>query len=154
MKQKKTNLLLIIGIVIFFLTPLESRASELQSLDEQIAEEEFLGDIELLAQLCYAEAGNQGVYGMQLVADVVLNRVADPEFPDTIEEVIFQDNQFSVIKSGSFEKAGWLMTEDAFKAAELEMTGERIDSKILYFNCTENTSGKNPWKYKGHWFSY
>lgn len=40
-----------------------------------------------LAQLVEAEAGTQGFYGKQLVADVVLNRVDSDIFPDTIHGV-------------------------------------------------------------------
>lgn len=125
-------------------------------IDEELEEEELLGNLELLAQLCQAEAGNQGVYGMQLVADVVLNRVDDERFPDTIEEVIFQEGQFSVVKNGQFDNAAWNMSEEAFLASELEMLGaERIDSEILYFSATEQpVNGKRAWKYKDHWFSY
>ena len=47
--------------------------------------------IDLLAKCVEAEAGNQGLYGKQLVVDVILNRVDSDSFPNTIEEVIKQD---------------------------------------------------------------
>lgn len=124
--------------------------------EEDIQAEIELGDKELLAQLIQAEAGNQDLEGMQLVADVVLNRVADPRFPDTIEEVIFQTNptQFSVTKNGMFEEAGWNISEDAYLAVELEWE-EQLNTGILYFSSTRRpVNGKNAFKHGDHWFSY
>jgi RHS repeat-associated protein len=55
--------------------------------------------VELLARLLYAEAGGEGTEGMQAVAAVVMNRVASPNFPDTVEKVILQKGQFEAVKS-------------------------------------------------------
>lgn len=124
--------------------------------EEDILEEIRLGEMELLAQLIQAEAGNQDLTGMRLVADVVLNRVGDPRFPNTVEEVIFQMDpvvQFGVMADGAFEKAGWNISENAFKAAEMEWY-ERLDNEVLYFNNSLDCSGERIWKYGGHWFGY
>ena len=42
--------------------------------DADIAAEEYEGELELLATLVEAEAGNQDMTGKRLVVDVVLNR--------------------------------------------------------------------------------
>lgn len=118
-----------------------------------ISEEKRLGDMALVAQLVQAEAGNQDLKGKQLVADVVYNRVRDPRFPNTVEEVIFQKNQFSVIKNGSFDKAAWNIDEDSFKASETEYYVQ-LDSGILYFNNSKKVRGKDIFKYGDHWFGY
>jgi len=55
--------------------------------------------VELLARLLYAEAGGEGTVGMQAVAAVVMNRVASPNFPDTVEKVILQKGQFQGVES-------------------------------------------------------
>ena len=52
-------------------------------------------EIELLALCVMAEAEGECEYGQRLVIDVVLNRVDDPHFPDTIYDVIYQKNQFA-----------------------------------------------------------
>ena len=80
--------------------------------EEEIEEEIRFGEMELIAQLVMAEAGNQDLTGKRYVADVVLNRVDSDEFPNTVEEVIFQENQFSVIENGAFDEAGWTITEE------------------------------------------
>ena len=53
-------------------------------------------EMRLIAQLVMAEAENQSELGKRLVIDTVLNRVdhPDPQFPDTVYEVIYQKNQF------------------------------------------------------------
>ena len=58
----------------------------------------------LLAKLAMAEAESEDTEGKALVILVVLNRVwDDEEFPDTIEEVIYQLGQFSPISNGRFD---------------------------------------------------
>jgi len=47
-------------------------------------------DLELLAKLVRAEAEGEPYEGMVAVAASVLNRVADPRYPNTIPEVIYQ----------------------------------------------------------------
>lgn len=124
--------------------------------DEQLLEERELGDMELLSQLVQAEAGNQDLTGKRLVADVVLNRLDDPRFPNTIRDVIFQINpvQFSVTVDGAFEKAAWNMAEDDYLAVELEWKN-RMDYGVLYFSSTTDpANGRNAFKHGDHWFSY
>lgn len=51
-------------------------------------------DAQLLMQIAAAEAEGEGPDGQRFVMSVVLNRVASPEWPDTISEVIFEPYQF------------------------------------------------------------
>ena len=120
--------------------------------EEQIQEEIYLGELEVLAQLVEAEAGNQPFEGKCLVADVVLNRVESPLFPNTISEVVFQEGQFSVIKNGAYDKAGYNMHEDTYAAVmcEVEM---HTNKDVLYFNNCSSVSGRGEkFKVGGHWF--
>ena len=127
--------------------------SEEQSLEEQIREEIREGEKEELAILVQAEAGNQSLEGKRYVVDVVLNRVADPAFPDSIHEVIFQEGQFSVINDGAYDKACWTVTEECFEAVRLEMEmGEQLDYDVLYFSRGKSSYGTNWFKIGDHWF--
>lgn len=58
-------------------------------------------DIELLAKLVYAESRGEPFEGKIAVASVVLNRVLNPKFPDSINAVIFQSNAFSCVQNGN-----------------------------------------------------
>lgn len=119
-------------------------------------EEWKLGEMELVAQIVEAEAGNQDLTGKRLVADVVLNRKDHPDFPDTVEGVIFDGYQFSPTKDGRFDEAAWEMSNDSFLAVELEWTREsRLDPEILYFsNTTDPANGRDSFKHMDHWFGY
>ena len=60
-------------------------------------------DIELMAKLVYAESIGEPYDGKVAVASVVLNRVINPNFPNSIKEVIFQRNAFSCVKNGEIK---------------------------------------------------
>ena len=125
----------------------------IEDSDEQIAEEIYLGELEELAQLVEAEAGNQEFEGKCLVVDTVLNRVESPLFPDTIHEVIHQEGQFSVMTNGAFEKAAWNMKDSDFAAVAVEVE-LHTNKDVLYFNNSRAVSGEGtPFKVGGHWFN-
>ena len=122
---------------------------------EEILTEIYYGELELVALLVQAEAGNQDELGKRYVADVVFNRVESEDFPDTIEEVIYQKNptQFAVTTNGELEKASYTITEDVFNIV-LEEANERTNSDIIYFRTKKyHKHGKNAFKHKDHYFS-
>lgn len=122
---------------------------------EDLAEENYWGELELLAQVVEAEAGNQDLTGKRLVVDVVLNRVDSPLFPDTITEVLEQTGQFSTMWNGAVEDAGWHMQEDDYTAVMMEVTGVRLDYDIYYFTAGEyNDSCKPAYIHGDHYFGY
>lgn len=49
----------------------------------------------LLAMVVYRECRGQERNGQKAVVEVILNRVRNPEFPNTIKEVVYQKNQFA-----------------------------------------------------------
>ena len=125
----------------------------IEDSDEQIAEEIYLGELEELAQLVEAEAGNQEFDGKCLVVDTILNRVESPLFPDTIHDVIHQEGQFSVMTNGAFEKAAWNMKDSDFAAVAVEVE-LHTNKDVLYFNNSRAVSGEGtPFKVGGHWFN-
>ena len=123
--------------------------------EEDIKEMDYWGELELLAAVVEAEAGNQDMTGKRLVVDVVLNRVDSPLFPDTITEVLEQPGQFSTMWNGAVEDAGWHMQEDDYTAVMMEVTGVRLDYDIYYFTAGEyNASCKPAYIHGDHFFGY
>lgn len=55
-----------------------------------------------MAKIIHAEARGENFDGMVAVGAVVLNRVEDQNFPNTVEEVIHQPRQFSSVADGQF----------------------------------------------------
>ena len=101
-------------------------------------------DVESIAKIIRAEAGNQDEFGKRLVADVVLNRVDSDDFPNTVSEVINQKNQFA---------KGYYYTEEDLKIAQ-EETECRIDYQIVYFRTREyHKFGIPAFQHGDHFFS-
>lgn len=57
-------------------------------------------DAQLLLKVASAEASTQGVEGMKHVMEVILNRVRDDDFPDTIQGVVYQKGAFETVTKG------------------------------------------------------
>lgn len=94
-----------------------------------------------LCRIVQAEAGNQDAEGKQLIANVVLNRVKNEDFPDTVQEVILQDNggitQFSPTKNGSYHAAE--ISVDTMAAVNRAIAGEDLSGGALYFKAGSET---------------
>lgn len=97
-------------------------------------------DERMLAKIAMAEAEGESVEGKALVILVVLNRVWSDEFPDSIEEVIFQKNQFSPVAEGG---RYWTTEPDAgcYETLELVMGGWDESQGAFYFEST----GRDGW---------
>ena len=111
-------------------------------------------DFMLLCQLVAAEAENQPFEGKRAVIAVVLNRVdyGDP-FEDTIEGVIFQENQFSCINDGRFFAASEYVSEEDQEAVWTELS-ERSDTDILFFTANKyGAYGTPAYQIGDHYFS-
>ena len=122
--------------------------------DADIAAEEYEGELELLATLVEAEAGNQDMTGKRLVVDVVLNRVDSEDYPDTITGVIMQPGQFSTVTDGALDRAGWTVNDSDFEAVRAELD-ERLDNEILFFTAGYyNPYGTPAYQHGDHYFSH
>ena len=119
----------------------------------ELAEEVYQDELGLLACTVWAEAGNQDLHGKELVVDVVLNRMDNPNYPDTIKEVIFDKYQFSTVLDGGLNKAYYNVTEDCYTAVKNELS-ERNDSEALFFCAGGYGCGIPMYKYGDHYFSY
>lgn len=88
--------------------------------------------IKLLARLINGEARGEPYLGQVAVGAVVMNRVKDPKFPNTIPGVIYQKGQFSCIKDGNFDKP---IKEGStvYKAAEEALNGADPSNGAIYF---------------------
>lgn len=94
----------------------------------------------LLAKIAMAEAEGEDTIGKALVILTVLNRVQSYKFPDTIEEVIFQDGEFTPIRNGRFDRVE--PNEDCYAALDLIEGGWDESQGALYF---ERTTTKSTW---------
>lgn len=96
-------------------------------------------DLFWLSRVIHRESGNQPLEGMMAVGNVVLNRVADPVFPNTVEGVLAQKNQFSTYKSGVLADTN--PSERSTIAAKLVMDGGVVEETrgALYFDSASTS---------------
>jgi N-acetylmuramoyl-L-alanine amidase len=59
-------------------------------------------EIEKMAKVVHGEARGESYEGQVAVAAVIKNRLFSPEFPSTIEGVIYQRNAFTAIQDGQY----------------------------------------------------
>ena len=84
-----------------------------------------------LSHIIFAESGNQSLEGKIAVGNVVMNRVNDSQFPNNIYDVLYQENQFYPVSSGSI----WdTPNDESVVAAKLVMDGTQIVPTALFFN--------------------
>lgn len=92
-------------------------------------------DYENMLRIVEAEAGGEDITGKILVANVIINRVRDDAFPDSVTEVIFQQTngvcQFSPIRDGRFYSVS--VSEETIEAVEAALCGEDCSKGALYF---------------------
>ena len=87
-------------------------------------------DLLLLSKLVTGEARGESYEGQVAVAAVVINRVKDPRFPNSIKDVIYQKNAFSVVNDGSINMQP---TESAYNAAIEALYGKDPTDKAVFF---------------------
>lgn len=99
-------------------------------------------DYEALLRIVEAEAGCEDMKGRILVANVVLNRVEDEAFPDTVEEVVFQKAngrcQFSPISDGRYYRVQ--VSEETKEAVNRAISGEDYSKGALYFAARKHAN--------------
>lgn len=96
-----------------------------------------------LSKIIYAEAGGESIEGQLAVGNVVLNRVASKDFPNTIYTVIFDKAggvQFEPVINGSIYRSP---SYSAVEAAKRALSGESTAGKSLFF--------LNPQKAQSFW---
>lgn len=104
----------------------------------------------LLARIAMAEAEGCNTQTKTLIIMCVLNRVWSDEFPDTIEEVIFQENQFSPIDNGRWDRVE--PNEDCYEAVKIVMEAKYdYSGGATYF---ENCADEDNWHSRNLEFLY
>lgn len=112
-----------------------------------------------LSRIISAESAGEPLEGKIAVGNVVLNRVASADFPDTIYTVIFDSRyggQFEPVRNGTIYNEP---TAESVLAAKLVLEGANTAGKSLYFLAPHLTS--NHWTMENrpyvttigcHWF--
>jgi len=116
------------------------RVVDCTTLEQDRAYELSDQDMEVLLRIVEAEAGCEDEEGKLLVANVILNRVSNEAFPDTVKEVVFQCengvSQFSPISDGRYYEV--IVSKETIHAVSRAIRGEDISEGALYFAAREH----------------
>ncbi len=95
-------------------------------------------DLKLLTRIIYGEGRGEPYEGQVAIAAVILNRITNPLFPDTISGVIFQPGAFTAVT----DRQIWMEPNDRAKQAALDaLSGwDPSEQSLYYFNPKTATS--------------
>lgn len=99
-------------------------------------------DVAMLAAIIECEAGNQSYEGKCAVGSVVINRVADPRFANSISGVIYAPYQFSPVASGRFAIVLARGANAACTKAAVDVLNGYININALYFHVYNSAVDK------------
>lgn len=122
-------------------------------LQADVGKMEYIYDneIKLLALMAMAEAEGECEHGKRLVIDTILNRVDSDEFPDTIEEVVYQPNQFTSVWNGRVERC--YPTDEVCRLA-FEEFNKRKNNEVIFFTAGKYGNYGTPmFNVENHYFS-
>jgi N-acetylmuramoyl-L-alanine amidase len=109
----------------------EELKKDKNKLQEQLdAQEKDVKKIRLLEKIVTAEAKGESLQGKVAVAEVILNRVESEKFPNTVQGVVYQKNQFSPVMDGSINNEP---TEESKEAVRIALEGSNKTNGALYF---------------------
>ena len=100
-------------------------------------------EYQVLLKIVEAEAGCEDTEGRMLVANVVMNRVRNGNFPNTVTEVVYQRQdgtaQFSPVSDGRIGTVN--VSQGTIDAVARVMNGEDISQGALFFRSVRSRSG-------------
>ncbi len=95
-------------------------------------------EIRLMSQAVYGEARGEPYVGQVAIAAVILNRVENEKFPDTVSGVIFQPGAFTAVSDGQI----WMAPDETSRKAVMDAINgwDPAEGCIYYFNPGTATS--------------
>ena len=132
--MKKSCLLIMLFIIFLFMI------INLKGIKVKAGNSSNTSDVQLLARAINGEARGEPYEGQVAVGAVILNRVKDPKFPNTIAGVIYQKGAFTAVSDGQINVA---IEEKStvVKAARDALNGwDPTDGALYYFNPNTATN--------------
>lgn len=100
-------------------------------------------NLDLLASLIHAEANGESLKGKIAVGNVVMNRIEDQRFPNSLNGVILEPNQFTPVKTGKIYNV--VPDQQSYEAAIRAVEGESYAADALFFFNPAKTSDSFVW---------
>lgn len=102
-------------------------------------------DVDLLAKCVYGESRGEPYIGQVAIAAVILNRVKNSQFPNSIAAVIYQPLAFTAVADGQINLSP---NESAYKAARDAINGWDPTNGCLYYYNPKTATSKWIWQLK------
>lgn len=102
-------------------------------------------ELNMLAYVLQGEVGNCSEASKLAVANVIINRVKSPNFPNTISEVLTSGNQFTAISG--YYNGTTPPTESTLNCAKRALNGEDNSNGATYYYAPKYCGGST-----GSWF--
>lgn len=115
----------------------EEKQNQKVEIKHMAAESIDHNDLEVLSKIVHAEAKGEPYEGKVAVAEVVMNRVEDENFPDTVKEVVYQNGQFQPVANGAINNTP---SEDAIKASKEVLMSDNTPHNAMYFYNDETAT--------------
>lgn len=122
-------------------------------VEDQIEDECLLSEdeINLIILVMLAEAEGEPEEGQRLVIDTILNRVDSSHFPETVEKVIYQKNQFSSIWNGRINRVS---LDTNYRDMVIEELTNRLNCEVVFFTAGNyGKYGEKMFSVGNHYFS-
>ncbi len=112
---------------------LELVEAEQEKMKENVEanNQKYAAEMEILAKCVEAEAGNQTIDVKRAVIAVIMNRVDDDDWPDTISEVVADPYEFATYWNGSMDEV--TPSASTYEAISMEMETRSYPS-LFYFD--------------------
>lgn len=104
----------------------------------------------ILCAIIWAEAQGEGLAGQQAVGVVVINRRDSSEWPNTVQNVVYQQGQFQPVRDGRLNTGLSLydqgkLDETVYQAAEFALNGNDVVNGMNFGDCMYfSTTRSNP----------
>lgn len=127
-------------LIIFFIILSTIFVLAVDKGEVSLAKSSNASDIQLMARAINGEARGEPYEGQVAVGAVILNRVKDSRFPNSIAGVIYQSGAFTAVSDGQINAA---ISEGStvYKAAQDAMNGwDPTGGCVYYFNPSTATN--------------
>lgn len=102
-------------------------------------------DVMVLAKMIYGEARGESYVGQVAVGAVILNRVRDKKFPDSVYSVCFQPGAFDAVRDGQYYMEP---NQSSINAAKAAINGWDPTYGALYYWNPATATSKWIWSRK------
>ncbi len=140
MKRKRLQLLLclVIGLALLSAAAWQTNKSTQSAAAQNKVGTVSSNDVYVLSKIISGEARGEPFMGQVAVGACVINRVKNPNFPNTVYGVVFEPGAFTAVSDGQYFSPP---TASAVKAAKAAINGwDPTGGSLYYWNPATATS--------------